>query len=149
MDWPFPTVRHLIVCRRPNPIDAEYREAILRIVFGLRPPATTGYPFLLPELHVFAQVTGGVGSFEFTVELYRMDADPVLIASAEPFEFTFEDRVAAYSFFRRFEFIPFDRAGLYEFRLFARQTRNGAGESVTNSMRRLLQDEPLRMEANP
>ena len=84
MDWPYPTVRHLITCRRPNPIDAAYREAILRVVFALRPPAGTMYPFRLPELHVFAQVTGGVGTFEFAVELFRMDTDPVLIAAAPP-----------------------------------------------------------------
>jgi hypothetical protein len=147
MDWPYPTVRHLIACRRPNPIDAEYREAILRVVFALRPPAGASYPFRLPELHVFAQVAGGVGTFEFAVELFRMDTDPVLIAAAPPIEFTFGDRVAAYSFFRGFRMIPFERPGLYEFRLYARLLRTEAGETVQHP-RRLLAGEPLRMEAS-
>lgn len=146
MEWPYPTVRHLIVCRRPHPVDAAHREAILRVVFALRPPAGANYPFRLPELHVFAQVAGGVGTFAFDVELFRMDTDPVLVSAAEPIDLTFQDRVVAYSFFRGFAAIPFERAGLYEFRLFARQLRNAAGDVVHNQPRRLLAAEPLRME---
>ena len=146
MEWPYPTVRHFIVCRRPYPVDAARREAILRVVFALRPPARTDYPFRLPELHVFVQVTGGDGTFAFDIELFRMDADPVLISTTEPIDIAFEDRVAAYSFFRGFTSIPFERAGLYEFRLFARLLRNSAGEVIHNQPRRLLAGEPLRME---
>lgn len=146
MEWPYPTVRHLIACRRPNPIDPAYREAILRMVFALRPPAGTDYPFLLPELHVFAQVAGGVGTFELSVDLYRMEADPVLVVASPPIEFTFEDRVAGYSFFRGFRMIPFARPGLYEFHLFARMLRTESGQPVPSQPRRLLAGEPLRME---
>ena len=146
MEWPNPTVRHLIVCRRPNPIDAAYREAILRVVFALHPPSGVNYPFRLPELHVFAQIAGGVGTFEFSIEVFRMDTDPILIAAAPPIEFKFEDRIAAYSFFRGFRMIPFERPGLYEFRLFAQLTKNAAGQEVARQPRRLLAGEPLRME---
>ncbi|HEV3439914.1 MAG TPA: hypothetical protein VG122_21280 [Gemmata sp.] len=147
MEWPFPTVRHLIACRRSNPVDTAYREAILRIVFALRPRIGANYPFRLPELQVFAQVTGGSGTFELCVELFRMDTDPVLISTAEPIDFTFDDRVAAYSFFRVFTAIPFERSGLYEFRLFARLLRNAAGDPIHGQPRRLVASEPLRMEA--
>lgn len=145
MEWPYPTVRHLIVCRRPNPVDAAYREAVLRVVFALRPAAGANYPFRLPELHVFTQVAGGAGAFEFAVELFRMDADPVPVVASAPVEFTFDDRVAAYSFFRGFRMIPFERPGLYEFHLFARMVRTPNGEAVTHP-RRLLTTEALRME---
>lgn len=145
MEWPYPTVRHLIVCRRPNPVDAAYREAVLRVVFALRPMAGAAYPFRLPELHVFAQVAGGAGTFEFAVDLFRMDADPALVVASAPVEFTFDDRVAAYSFFRGFRMIPFERAGLYEFHLFARMVRTPTGDAVTHA-RRLLTTEVLRME---
>src|SRR5438270_8667302 len=106
MEWPYPTVRHFIVCRRPHPVDAAHREAILRVVFALRPPAGVSFPLRLPELHVFVQVAGGVGTFAFDVELFRMDTDPVLVAATEPLDFKFEDRVAGYSFFRGFRMIP-------------------------------------------
>lgn len=128
------------MCRRPNPVDAAYREAILRVVFALRPVPGATYPFRLPELHVFVQVAGGVGTFALEVELYRMEADPSV-------EFQFEDRVAGYSFFRGFRTIPFERVGLYEFRLFARMTRTAAGDETPNQHRRLLAGEPRWMEA--
>ncbi|VTT97388.1 unnamed protein product [Gemmataceae bacterium] len=147
MEWPYPVVRHMIVCRRPHPIDTAHREAILRIVFRLLPAASAAYPFRLPELHVFTQVAGGVGTFAFDIELFRMDAEPVMVGAAEPFDLTFDDRVAAYSFFRAFTLLPFERPGLYEFRLFARLLRNATGEPLHNQPRRLLAGEPLRMEA--
>ncbi len=128
------------------PIDPQHREAILRVVFALRPPARARYPFRLPELHTFAQVAGGVGTFELSVELYRMETDPVLVSSAEEIDITFADRVTAYNFFRVFTLIPFESAGLYEFRLFARQLRDGAGDVLHNQPRRLIASEPLRME---
>jgi hypothetical protein len=146
MEWPYPAVRHLIVCRRPNPIDPAYREAVLRVAFALRPPAGASYPFRLPELHVFAQVAGGSGTFELSVDLFRMAADPVLVVASPPVEFTFDDRVAAYSFFRGFRMIPFERPGLYEFHLFARLVKTAGGEPVPDQPRRLLAGEPLRME---
>lgn len=148
MAWPYPTVQHLIACRRPHPVDAAYQEVVMRVVFGLRPPAGADYPLLLPELHVFAQVSGGSGTFELCVELYRMDIDPVLVDAALPDDVAFEDRVAAYSLIRQFQMIPFERAGLYEFRLFARLLRDSAGQVVRDQPRQLIQSEPLRME-NP
>jgi hypothetical protein len=149
MEWPYPTVRHFLACRRPMPVDAAHREVILRVVFALRPPAGADYPLRLPELHVFARVAGGVGTFAFDVELFRMDTDPVLVTAAEPLDLTFGDRVAAYSFFRRLTMIPFVRPGLYEFRLFARLLRDATGAARHNEPRRLLAAEPLLMEGPP
>lgn len=146
MEWPYPTVRHLLACRRPMPIDPEYREAILRVVFALRPPRGATFPFRLPELYAFAQVVGGVGTFELSVGLYRMDTDPVLVGTAQEIDITFTDRVTAHSFFRGMAGIPLERPGLYELRLFARLLRDASGAIVHNQPRRLLTGEPIRME---
>lgn len=144
MEWQYPIVRHFIICRRPFPVDAEHHEAILRVVFGLRP--TIPYPFRMPELHAFVQLADATGTFEFAVEVYRSGEHELLAAGVEA-DFEFPDRLAVFSFFRGLTDIPFREAGLYEFRLFARLLRNQAGEVVHNQPRRLLATEPLLMEA--
>jgi hypothetical protein len=143
MEWQYPVVRHFIICRRPMPVDAEYREAMLRIVFGLRP--TIPYPFRLPELHSFVQLSDASGTFECAVEVYR-SGEHELLASGEEIDFEFPDRLAVFSFFRGLSDIPFRETGLYEFRLFVRMLRNPAGEVVHNQPRILLATEPLLME---
>jgi len=146
VDWQYPVLRHFLICRRPMPVDAGYREAVLRVVFALRPPAP--YPFRLSELHTFVQVSGASGTFAFAVELYRSGEPEVLAATAD-IDFTFPDRLSVFSFFRRFDLLPFREAGLYEFRLFARLLRNPAGQPVHDTPRHLLATEPLTMEEYP
>lgn len=146
MSWPFPTVHHFIACRRPNPHGHPISEVTMTVVFGLRPPLGTQYPFFEIGLDVFVQLSGGSGAFELCVELYRMDTDPIMVMASPPSEVTFADRVAVYSFFRQFRMIPFDRPGLYEFRLFARFRRTAVGDAVDDQPRRLIASEPLRME---
>jgi len=146
VDWQYPVLRHFLICRRPVPVDAAYREAMLRIVFALRP--TVPYPFLLPELHAFVQVSDASGTFAFSVEMYRSGGHD-LLTSAEDIDFEFSDRLTTFSFFRNFDRLPFREAGLYEFRLFARMLRDHAGRFVQDAPRRLLAFEPLMMEAFP
>ncbi len=143
MDWQYPVLRHFLICRRPMPVDASYREAVLRVVFGLRP--TVPYPFRLPELHTLVQVSGASGTFGFSVELSR-SGEPDVLAGAEDVDFTFPDRAAIFTFLRGFRELPFREAGLYEFRLFARMLRNQAGQPVSAMPRQLLATEPLAME---
>jgi hypothetical protein len=126
------------------PVDAAYRETMLRIVFALRP--TVPYPFLLPELHTLVQVSGASGTFAFSVELYR-SGEPELLAGTLDVDFTFPDRSAVFTFLRGFERLPFREAGLYEFRLFARMLRDPVGQPVHGATRQLLATEPLTMEA--
>jgi len=125
------------------PVDAAYREAMLRIVFALRP--TVPYPFLLPELHTLVQVSGASGTFAFSVELYR-SGEPELLAGTLDVDFTFPDRSAVFTFLRGFDRLPFREAGLYEFRLFVRMLREPGGRPVTGSARQLLATEPLTLE---
>lgn len=142
-----PTVRHFLVCRKFFPVDASYSEVMMRVVFGLRPPPGRRYPIREKELHTFVQLVGGAGTFEFSAELFRMDLDPVSVAPASPpVEFEFTDRIAAYSFDRSFSNVPFERAGLYEFRLFARPVRGTAGEAPDDLHRQVLAGAPIRME---
>lgn len=146
MEWQYPVLRHFILCRRPMPLDAAYREAMLRVVFALRP--TMPYPFLLPELHAFVQVSDASGTFAFSVEMYRSGGHE-LLAAEEDVDFDFPDRRSVFSFFRGFERLPFREAGLYEFRLFVRMLRDPTGRPVHNSPRQLLATEPLMMEVFP
>lgn len=143
MEWEYPVLRHFLVCRRPFPLDAEYREAMMRVVFALRP--TVPYPFRLSELHTFVQVSDASGTFAFSVEMYRSGL-PELLAATEDADYTFPDRLAVFSFFRGFEQLPFREPGLYEFRLFVRMLRDPAGSPVHNSPRQLLATEPLTLE---
>jgi hypothetical protein len=145
MEWQYPVLRHFLICRRPMPVDAGYREAVLRVVFALRP--TIPYPFRMPELHTFVRVSGGSGTFAFSVELYRSGEDELLAGTVQlDVDFTFPDRLAVFSLFRGFDNLPFREAGLYEFRLFARMLRDTRGQPVHGSPRRLLATEPLPME---
>lgn len=144
MDWQYPVLRHFLICRRPMPVDAAYREAMLRIVFSLRPPAE--YPVRLSELHTFVQVSGASGTFAFSVELYR-SGEAELLAGTTDIDFTFPDRLSAFTFFRRFDTLPFREPGLYEFRLFVRMLRDHSGRPMHGSPRQLLATEPLTMEA--
>lgn len=144
MDWQYPILRHFLICRRPVPVDGAYREAMLRIVFALRP--TIPYPFLLPELHTLVQVSGASGTFAFSVEFYR-SGEPELLAGTLDVDFTFPNRGAVFTFLRGFEKLPFREAGLYEFRLFARMLRDSAGRPILDAARQLLATEPLTMEA--
>lgn len=146
MDWQYPVLRHFLICRRPMPVDAAYREAMLRIVFGLRP--TVPYPFQLPELHALVQVSGASGTFAFSVELYR-SGEPELLAGTLDVDFTFPDRAAVFTFMRQFDRLPFAEPGLYEFRLFARMLKDVTGRPVHDSVRQLLATEPLTMEDYP
>jgi hypothetical protein len=125
------------------PVDAAYREAMLRVVFALRP--TVPYPFLLPELHTLVQVSGASGTFAFSVELYR-SGEPELLAGTLDVDFTFPDRGAVFTFLRGFDRLPFREAGLYEFRLFVRMLRDPVGRPVHGAPRQLLATEPLTME---
>jgi hypothetical protein len=125
------------------PVDAAYREAMLRIVFALRP--TVLYPFLLPELHTLVQVSGASGTFAFSVELYR-SGEPEQLAGTLDVDFTFPDRSAVFTFLRGFDRVPFSEAGLYEFRLFVRMLRDPAGRPAPESVRQLLAVEPLTLE---
>ncbi len=125
------------------PVDAAYREAMLRIVFALRP--TVPYPFLLPELHTLVQVSGASGTFAFSVEFYR-SGEAGLLAGTLDVDFTFPDRSAVFTFLRGFDRLPFREAGLYEFRLFVRMLRDPTGRPVHGATRQLLATEPLTME---
>ncbi|MBA4062279.1 MAG: hypothetical protein C0501_00970 [Isosphaera sp.] len=143
MEWQYPVLRHFLVCRRPFPVDAAYREALLRVVFVLRP--TVPYPFLLPELHTLVQVSGASGTFAFSVELCR-SGEPEVLAGTLDVDFSFPDRSTVFTFLRGFDRLPFREAGLYEFRLFVRMLRDPAGRPVTGGVRRLLATEPLTLE---
>ena len=144
MEWQYPVVRHFLLCRRPFPIDANYHQLMLRVLFALRP--TVPYPFRLSELSCFVQLSDASGAFEFAVEIARTGEQPA-IAFAEESDFTFPDRGGVFSFTRVFENVPFREAGLYEGRLFARLLRDPGGNSVHGQPRRLLATEPLLMEA--
>jgi hypothetical protein len=146
VEWNYPVLRHFLVCQRPpHAVVADWSDATLRPVFGLRP--TRPYPFLLRELHTFVQVSDARGTFEFMIEMYRSGGDEPLSFAEEEIDFAFGNPLAIFSFVRAFENLPFGEPGLYEFRLFVRMLRDPNG-AVVHHQRQLLGTEPLLMEAH-
>jgi hypothetical protein len=146
MEWNYPVLRHFLVCQRPpHAVDSAWSDVTMRPVFGLRPRQP--YPFLLRELHTFAQVSDARGTFEFAVEMYRSGGHEPLAFAEEEIDFEFDSPMAIFSFVRSFEKLPFPEAGLYEFRLFVRMLRDPSGAFVHGAPRHELAREPLLMEA--
>lgn len=142
-EWNVPILRHFLLFRAGYPYGEASREMVMRVVFGLQP--SIPYPFLLPPLKAFVQLSDALGTFEFAIEVYRSGSNTP-IAFAEEMDFTFDNRLSVFSFTRGVENIPIAEPGLYEFRLFTRLLRDHKGTPQHDTVRQWLATETLMLE---
>jgi hypothetical protein len=85
-------------------------------------PSGATFPFDVLEFWIYLQLAGGVGVFKFAVEMHHLldDEDPLRVARSP-----FSDDIECTGGFQaidlavRFCNLPFETAGLYEFRALA------------------------------
>jgi len=80
------------------------------------PPGVAG-DFVQQEIWLYAQLTGGLGTFYLSVHLH--DEDGTRIVKSQPFARDFPGGLIAVEEVFHLIDIPFDRPGLYEFKLLA------------------------------
>ncbi|MFO0848841.1 MAG: hypothetical protein U0871_09850 [Gemmataceae bacterium] len=97
------------------------------------------------ELHLFAQLSDGNGTFGLTVDLVRLD-DEFLVRRAEEVAVSLADKLTVYNFHRVLRNVPFGQPGQYEFRLYGRYLRSPDGMAVPTPGHELLAVEPLGIE---
>lgn len=121
-DQPLLFARHLLVCRTMkydlNEPDSPY--TLSGIVTTFRPSDDGGYPVLVEDLYVYAQFWGDPGVHDLWIDLTRVDVetgDETEVTTFGPFVL----RVTAGRFVEtrawRLRYVPFPRAGLYEFQV--------------------------------
>jgi hypothetical protein len=114
-------VHHLLICRRASYDlrDPDTPYSLHHLVFLLRPPADSGYPFVASELWLFTRVEGEEEA-EVWVELIRVAGDELdheLVTAYGPFIIRFGPDRVALSRAWCLRGVPFPASGWYEFRL--------------------------------
>ena len=95
-----------------------------------QPPRGKPFPFRMPQLAVFVQLTGGLGRWEIGMEVrQRRDEGSyrfVGISPMEPIEFESGPRLMVKATAFLFKKLPFKEEGLYEFRVVAQTSDDSA-----------------------
>lgn len=120
-DRVFPTVHLLVPCESAH---HESEEVILANPWAtIILPEGASFPFDLDDLCVFAQLTDGVGSLELSVEMCQHYDDGTVrivgTGSWMPVTFSGGTQLGVYDAVFHLSNVPFDEAGLYEFRIVA------------------------------
>ena len=88
-------------------------------VFALEPPAGRGYPAVVDQLYLFAQLSNGSGEHELSVEAMRFrsgESFRLFRTSGTPLDCG-NDRAAVQTYTARLKKVIFPHAGQYTFRL--------------------------------
>jgi hypothetical protein len=79
-----PVVRHMLLCREvrrdPNP---PHSIDLLGLVMGIRAGPSASYPLRLPDLSVFAELTGRYGEGTMQVTVREADTDTLVYSGPE------------------------------------------------------------------
>ena len=148
MAWPLPTVRHFIACQRLDADPGMRAFSLVNVMYEMAVPGPGPdgvFGVLFREIHLLAQLSGGEGQFGLWVELVRLD-DEMLVERADEVAVLMRDKLAVYNFHRTLRNVPFDRPGVFEFRLYARHLRWPSGVPVAKPAADQLATEVLKIE---
>lgn len=116
-----PVIRHFIACERIDRTPDGKHCSLINVVHAIRPAAGDTYPLLRPLLCFFVQMTDGQGRHSFQLEMVFLDSQlgETTIHTTPPVSLDLgQDPVAVQVWPVRLRNLPFQRPGLYEFRLF-------------------------------
>jgi hypothetical protein len=115
-----PVVRHFIACERVEWSPDGRHYSLRNLISAIRPLPGTTYPRIHPELYLFAVLTDGQGRLPFSVQLVTWDQqgqEQSIYTSPSVILDLGQDPLAVHGWPIRLRNLPFDRPGLYEFRL--------------------------------
>lgn len=112
-----PIVRYFIVCDRVEQSPDGRQVSLINLISTIRALPNAPYPRIHPGLWLFAQMTDGLGPFDFSIQLVNLDDDRSIFVLPPVKLDLGQNPLAVRGWAKRLLNVLFEKPGMYEFRL--------------------------------